>query len=103
MRKSDLLSALAALLAVGIAGVAVSVLVDRNVSIVEFLFVALPVMFVLSLCWQASKYYIVVSEDDAAEWDVPRQPTSGDSTTSTDDATRQTADQRSEKQTHSRE
>lgn len=82
MKRSDLVLVLATLGAAALASIAVSVLVERNVSIVEFLFVALPTMFVLALCWQASKYYIIVSEDDATEWDAPASQ-EGDDTTPT--------------------
>lgn len=71
MKRADLVLVLAAVGAVVLASVAVSVLVERNVTTIEFLFVALPTMFVLALCWQASKYYIILSEDETKEWDAP--------------------------------
>lgn len=81
MRRFDLALAVVTLCAVVLSGVAVSTVLDRNVSIVEFLFIALPTVFVLTLCWQASKYYIVVSEDPTAEWETPVQPENEHATT----------------------
>jgi hypothetical protein len=83
MKQSDILLGVGALCAVALAGVAVSRLVSRNVTIVEFLFVALPILFVLALCWQASKYYIIVSEGDTGEWDAPGEVDGNDTVAST--------------------
>jgi len=80
MRKPGLLNLIIVLGAISLSSAAIFILFDRNISVVEFLFVAMPIMFILFLFWQASKYYIIVSEDDAREWDGLSYPESKDTT-----------------------
>jgi hypothetical protein len=54
-----------------LSGVGFVVLLDLPLSTFELLFFAVPVAFVLFLCWEASKYYIIITDEDASEWSLP--------------------------------
>lgn len=56
---------------VALSGVGFVVVLDLSLSTFELLFFATPVMFILFLCWEASKYYIIITDEDASEWSLP--------------------------------
>jgi hypothetical protein len=71
MRVRDAVALVVGLSAVTLGAVGFVARVGLPMSAFEILFFAVPVAFVLFLCWQASKYYIVTSDADASEWSFP--------------------------------
>ncbi|WP_424003261.1 hypothetical protein ACOZ4I_03980 [Haloarcula salina] len=78
MRRADLRTLVFGACAVGLAGVTAYVVLRSHLSLFEGAFFLTPAFFVLFLCWEASTYYVIVDEDDAAEWHVPTRSDAAD-------------------------
>ncbi|MBV0900728.1 hypothetical protein [Haloarcula salina] len=78
MRRARVRTLVFGVCAGGLVATTAFVVLRSHLSAFEGAFFLTPATFVLFLCWEASKYYVIVDEDDAAEWHVPVRSESGD-------------------------
>lgn len=74
MKRRDTVLSLVSILVVGTASTGFLVVTQQATSPIELVFFTLPTLFIAFLCAQASRYYLVISEDDMREWEIPAKP-----------------------------
>jgi len=87
VRRRDTIVIVISVAVVGTASTGFLVVSQQITSPIELVFFALPTLFIAFLCAQASRYYIVISEDDMQEWEIPAKAESEQARPTSDDST----------------